>query len=45
MENKVCKNCNMDLPITDYYNRSSRCKECFKKEYRETRGAERKRLC
>ena len=45
MENKVCRKCNMNFPITDYNNRSSRCKECFKKEYRETRGAERKRLC
>ena len=53
MENKVCRKCNMDLPITDYNKPNKngyydyKCKKCYREEYRETKGAEvaeRKRL-
>lgn len=47
METKVCNKCNMDLPLSNYYNRNSKCKECYKEEYKKTKGAEvaeRKRL-
>jgi hypothetical protein len=53
MENKVCRKCNMDLPITDYKKPNKngyydyKCRRCYREEYRETKGAEvaeRKRL-
>jgi len=40
METRICKKCNKDLPISNYYNRDYKCKECRKEEYRETKGAE-----
>ena len=53
MENKVCKRCNMNLPLSEYYKPKnglyykSKCRECYKEEYKATKGnevAERKRL-
>jgi len=46
METKVCRKCNIDLPLSEYHKPrnglyySSKCKECRKEEYRETKGAE-----
>jgi hypothetical protein len=53
METKVCRKCNIDLPLSEYYKPkngiyyNSKCRKCCKEEYRETKGAEvaeRKRL-
>jgi hypothetical protein len=53
METKVCRKCNIDLPLSEYHKPDKngyydyKCRKCYKEEYRETKGAEvaeRKRL-
>lgn len=53
METKVCRKCNIDLPLSEYHKPDKngyydyKCRKCYKEEYRETKGvevAERKQL-
>jgi hypothetical protein len=46
METKVCRKCNIDLPLSEYHKPDKngyydyKCRKCYKEEYRETKGAE-----